>query len=72
MAKEYEEKIADLLEEVDKFMELVEENAAAARQHIAKGRVGDASISVSGAYEFSEKAGKALNKLWALARRQRA
>lgn len=71
MAKKYEEKIADFIEQVDKFMGLVEDNAAGARQHLAKGRLGDASIDVSAAYEFSQKAGNVLEELWAFVRSKR-
>lgn len=71
MAKSYEQQVAELVDEIDRFLDLTESAAGGARNSLAKGRAGDASIKVSEAVEFSAKAGKAMKKLWELVRRTR-
>ena len=71
-SKPYEERIQLFLETIDRFMEEVQGAAEAARNHIAKGRLGDAGIAISHAEQFSKKAGETYERAISYARKMRS
>ncbi len=54
-----EEDVEKEMREIDQYMEIAESAATAAREHLAKGRLGDAVCAMDTVAEFNHKAGTA-------------